>query len=182
MGCSSSTLPGIDGPIQTPTKLSIEENDSVAKNYKNAHCVQFRLSERKQSIGFLCSSSNQDFMEDFGIIKNATEGEMQSYEIHLKVATAMASYDMMPIALNGRTLYTAETDCDEDNGPIYRATSTCHIAITLLNNGAFIYSNFVIENHVNSTIGVSAQDIINLWRGLKISPSLPVPSMPKLQI
>lgn len=178
IGYSSPTLPYIDGSIYIPTGLFIEKNDTLANNYKNTQCVNFHLEKRK-NIGFLCSSSSQEFMKEFGIIKNTTEGEMLSHEVHMEVATAMASYSMKPTALNGYIIYTAQTDCDEDNGPVYRATSTCHIAIMPLKNGAFIYSNFVIENHVNSTTWVATQDIINLWMKLKINQGPSAPDEPE---
>lgn len=65
----------------------------------------------------------------------------------------MSTYELKPIIINGRTLFTAEVDCDDRDAPLYRATSTCHVAFMLVANAHFFYSNFILSNEATSTSG-----------------------------
>ena len=56
----------------------------------------------------------------------------------------------------------------EANEPIYRATSSCHVAISFLGNERFIYSNFVIKNHVTGADKASIKDVKILWKKLRV--------------
>jgi hypothetical protein len=61
--------------------------------------------------------------------------------------------------VGGKTLYTADIDCDEENGAIYRPTSTCSAAYWPLSDGGFIYTNMTIENHISNQQVLSKEDI-----------------------
>lgn len=173
-GCGRYDLPYIESSIPSLAGIRTEQYVEIEKRYENTRCVKF-FSINKD-VGLLCSSSSNDFMKDFGIIIDDSGKEVSAYGPHLKIATGLAVYDMKPAYVSGRILYATETDCDEYNGPIYRATSTCHVAVMLLTNSEFIYSNFVIKNHIDSTVGIEAQDIEDFWRRLKLPKKLNIKS------
>lgn len=171
-GCDRYDLPYLESPIPSLAGIQMEKNSEIERRYENTRCVKFLAMNK--DIGLLCSSSSNDFMKDFGIIIDDEGKEVSSYVPHLKIATGLAIYDMKPAYISGRILYATETDCDEYNGPIYRATSTCHVVVMPLNKSEFIYSNFVIKNHVDSSVGIATQDIEDFWRRLKLPKNLNV--------
>lgn len=168
----SIKLAGLDAPVHAPPTLSPSEDKKLSGRYADTQCMEFHVEKRKLAAGFLCSSTNTEFMNDFGISQDSgnTVGAMtQSQGRSYRVNTPMSSYEMPPIKVGNRNLYRADVDCDEANGPIYRATSTCNVAFMPLEGGRFLYSNFVLENHIDSSKVVKQSDIQDLWKNLKIS-------------
>ncbi|MCT9123126.1 hypothetical protein [Cupriavidus gilardii] len=92
-----------------------------------------------------------------------------SLSTSLHVATGMSSYAMESYKLDNLkdAIYMADVDCDEGNGPIYRAASTCNVAVTFLPDGRFLYGNFTLENHVSGKKTISKDDVIQLWKSLR---------------
>lgn len=166
-------LAGLDAPVRTPQALSPSMESKISSRYEDTQCIEFHVEQRKLAAGFLCSSTSADLLTDFGISsdpENSSDARMaQSPNRSFKVNTPMSSYGMTPIKIGNRNLYTADVDCDEANGRIYRATSTCNVAFMPLVNGRFFYSNFVLESHVDSSDVVKKSDIHILWKSLIFS-------------
>lgn len=153
--CTAATAPNSAMPgttIKLPPQMSFKKS-SISDNYLNTSCIEI-TEQTEGKIGLICTSADKALLDDFGV--SLAQGAifdvktLAKEEIDLRVATGMSSYDMRPIKLGSRQMaYAAETDCDQNDGPVYRATSTCHVAVYFLPGGRFIYSNLVIENHIN---------------------------------
>jgi len=171
-GACLTDLDGVEAPIDVPSLFSALPEKKISSRYKDTQCLEFHIAKRKDPVGFLCSSNSSDFLADSGISSrpdNAPYQAIPDEERKFTVGTPMAEYDMSPTAIGSYILYVADADCDEADGPVYRATSTCHIAMMPLSNGRFLYSNFVLENHTNSSRGVDREDVMALWTGLKVT-------------
>ncbi|MBV2208872.1 MAG: hypothetical protein KUL77_04820 [Thermomonas sp.] len=163
-------LTGLEISMQAPTGFSYAAESKLSNRYDDTQCIEFYFKKRKLAAGFLCSSTDAEFLADFGIsTEAANKSSAMDKSDSLKVSTPMSSYDMVPIEINSHTLFSTDVDCDEANGSIYRATSTCNVAIMRLHNGRFLYSNFVLENHTESSRRIKNIDILHLWRSFKIS-------------
>lgn len=83
--------------------------------------------------------------------------------------TGMASYDMKPFVPSLPPAYFARVDCDLENGTVYRATGTCHVAVLESQNGKTFYSHFVLHDHAQRKHGVSVAAIRLLWTQLIVA-------------
>lgn len=147
--------------IHAPQGVSVTVDRSTARGYPQTRCFDFQ--QKGRSVGFLCSSSSTRFVTDFGI--TATTGSLDGQE-HFQVATGMSTYEMKPATIDGRMLFTAEVDCDEGDGPLSRATSTCHVAFMPRAGAHVLYSNFVLRNNATSASGVDARTVMGIWEDL----------------
>jgi hypothetical protein len=80
----------------------------------------------------------------------------------------MAFYPMKKKSLRQGSYYSATIDCDTENGPIYRASSTCSVAFMALKNKAYIYGSFIINDNVNNEVFIKESEVANLWEGVSI--------------
>lgn len=146
--------------VRSPRGITVTADGPIARNYPQTKCLDFRRNHK--SIGFLCFSSSEQFITDFGIAATASPDAQG----HLQVTSGMSTYELKPIIINGRTLFTAEVDCDDRDAPLYRATSTCHVAFMPVANAHFFYSNFILSNEATSTSGVDERTVMDIWKSL----------------
>lgn len=157
----SSTLKDTELSVRPPRGIAVTADSPIARNYPHTKCLDFQ--RKHKSVGFLCSSTSKQFITDFGITAATESPDTQK---QLRVASGMSIYDMKTTTMNGHKLFTAEVDCDDGDGPLYRATSTCHVAFMPTANSHFFYSNFVLRDEATSTSGVDEQTVMGIWRSL----------------
>ncbi|HIE5356403.1 TPA: hypothetical protein ACXNP2_003021 [Stenotrophomonas maltophilia] len=161
--------------VHAPHGITVTADSGIAARYPRTQCLNFEKERRR--LGFICSSSSPRFVADFGISTTpAAPDAPQEY----RVATGMSSYEMKPTAINGRTLFTAEVDCDNGDAAQYRATSTCHIAFMPLADARFYYSSFLLRNEVTSTSGIDPATVLRLYT--QLTPDPPAPRYPDKHI
>lgn len=156
----SSTPKDNELSVRSPKGITVTADGPIARNYPQTKCLDFR--RKHKSIGFLCFSSSEQFITDFGIAATASPDAQE----HLQVTSGMSTHELKPIIINGRTLFTAEVDCDDRDAPLYRATSTCHVAFMPVANAHFFYSNFILSNGATSTSGVDERTVMDIWKSL----------------
>lgn len=156
----SSTPKDNELSVRSPKGITVTADSPIARNYPRTECLDFR--QKHKSIGFLCFSSSEQFTTDFGIAATASPDAQE----HLQVTSGMSTHELKPIIVNGRRLFTAEVDCDDRDAPLYRATSTCHVAFMPMANAHFFYSNFILSNGATSTPGVDERTIMDIWKSL----------------
>lgn len=172
--CPTVSLPGLAQGGCIPAAFALKRNDGLSSEYPDTRCVSFSLSASGENVGFLCSSTNGDWLHDYGIARDGggSSAGGASLAETFTVATGMTSYRMEPVELERSIgkIYGADVDCDRENGPVYRATATCHVAISLLPDGRFLYSIFLLKDHVSAKQEARKSDVISLWKSLKTSP------------
>lgn len=122
----------------------------------------------------MCASASQEFLRDFGVMTDRDGGPFADGgrgPQGVSVATGMSLYPMevMEDFKLAHTVFGAVIDCDEAGGAVYRATSSCHVAISFLPNRRFLYSSFVLQNHVSGQVEARMHDIVDLWKSVRIS-------------
>lgn len=161
----SSVLVGLEG-------LRIVRNEAFEANYPDTQCVDLSLVSSGDKAGLICRSRNKKFIEDMGIVEfnslPKTSRSKARPASGLVVATPMAQYNMSPMAGTNGRVAAAMVDCDVEAGPVYRATATCHVAITLPSREEVLYSNVAVKNHADGRIGMTLAQIREIWRRLEI--------------
>lgn len=172
-GACATTLTGVDDPVRVRAPMSVEKDREVSTRYQDTECVSFTIVRRTKPVGLLCSSASMEMLFDLGFSTDsgdlASAFAMPHEEPVLSLATGMASYQLAPLIMNSHTLYEASVDCDEINGSVYRATSTCNVAVMPLGRGRFLYGNFVLENHASSSTALGKEEVLAIWRSLKVA-------------
>ena len=74
---------------------------------------------------------------------------------------------MTPMVGVGAHVASATVDCDTDGQAIYRATATCHVAITSPLEGEVTYTNIVSRYHVGHRVGLTQARIVEIWKRLE---------------
>ncbi|MEL1266190.1 hypothetical protein [Pseudoxanthomonas putridarboris] len=161
----SIELTGIKAGLRAPTGLLIEPEEKFSRAYQETECVNFVLTKGGASAGILCSSKSSEFLSDFGIAGLAAGSTDDQGGLPV-VTTGMAAYPMSVIVEKPVKVYSAKVDCDGAGGAIYRATSTCYVTTSFLDDGRFLYSNFVIEDHVTRTSKIKPVNVEEFWQGL----------------
>jgi hypothetical protein len=171
--CARATASGPEGGTKldllasAPSDLRVTRNVALPSNYPNTECVDVSMKRSRVKVGFICSTTNKDFINDMGISAVGTPPSGSRPEDRpgygLTVSTPMGQHEMRPGNL-GAGVSSAEVDCDTVGAAIYRATATCHIAITPLESPQVVYSNFVLNDHVAKKRGISQERITGLWR------------------
>lgn len=160
--------------IHLPPTLSFSKEYKISTKYQETKCVEFYKKQKSTSIGLLCTTNSTEFLSDFGIVidskNNEPSGTISSKNLPFKVNTPILSYEMSPVDGGENKYYTADVDCDEYNEDIYRPTSTCNVSIMPLKDGRYVYSNFILKNHVDSSLGASEAEIHAIWDSLKPAP------------
>lgn len=136
----------------------------IPEKYKNTKCLNFFKKNTKLYIGLFCSSSDSNFLQDFGFDSSNLifDQKLDSLEKDIKISTGYSFYEMHPIQINKNILYTATVDCDTENGAIYRANSTCHVGY-MGKDGYFLYGNFVLGIETKNIRPILEKDIMNIW-------------------
>lgn len=157
----SSTPNVTDLNVHPPKGITVTADSPIARNYPQTKCLDFQ--RKHKSVGFLCSSTSKQFTTDFGITATTDSPDAQE---QFRVASGVSIYDMKATTINGHRLFTTQVDCDDGDGPLYRATSTCHVAFMPMADSHFFYSNFVLSNEATSTPGIDERTIMDIWGSL----------------
>lgn len=162
----SYTQIAFSSQIHSTSKIYyFKKNLEIPHKYKNTKCLDFFKKKTKLYIGLFCSSSDADFLQDFGFDSGSliSDQKIDALEKNIEISTGYSVYEMHPIELNKDILYTATVDCDTENDVIYRANSTCHVGY-MQKDGYFFYSNFIISIETQNIHTILAEDIINIWK------------------
>jgi hypothetical protein len=151
--------------------LHTTRNEALASSYPDTECVNFSFKKSKVKIGFICTSKNKDFAREMGVSEYDAlpEGSRPKDrpKSGLLVATPMRQYDMLTFGSTASGVASAVVDCDTDGAAIYRATSSCHVAVSPLGGHEVIYSNFVLRYHTQNKRGISQRRIKEIWQTLE---------------
>lgn len=167
--CAFSCEPDEVGAI-IPDKSGlhgIEFRDDVVfqDRYTETKCLRVTAHSHRDA-GLICRSRSNEFLIDNGIdAQDAPDSARTSRSITISTPTSL--YEMQEKIIDGKTLYMTDIDCDEQNGAIYRPTSTCSVAYWPLNDGKFIYTNMTVENHASNQQVLSRKEIDLIIRKLK---------------
>jgi hypothetical protein len=150
--------------------LRTTPNEALASNYPDTECVDFSFKKSKLKVGFVCASKNQHFIQEMGVseydaLPEASRPKNQP-KSGLLVATPMRQYDMRTFGSAAGGVAFAIVDCDTAGAEIYRATSSCHVAVSPLSEHEVIYSNFVVTYHTPNQRGISQRRIKEIWQVL----------------
>lgn len=153
--------------------LRVEPKEAFAANYPGTVCVDVSMVSTSEKLGFICRSNNKEFVSDMGIsaYDSLPQGarSKQRPPTGLVVGTPMAQYDMRPFSIATKgSAAAAEIDCDTESGSTYRATATCHVAVSRLDLPMVVYSNFLLKSHTDSKPGISREQIRQIWRRLVV--------------
>jgi hypothetical protein len=155
-------------PVPTGLYKLPKTSSTFTANYVDTSCLNFALTrEKKKRIGVLCSSTDSNFLNDMGVTyAKEQSSSFNKLPLKLFVATGVSQYPMELFIQGKSPVYATTVDCDEANKPVYRPTSSCHIAIHFLDEKKFLYSNFTLNNHVDRSKKTSIGDIKKLWQKL----------------
>jgi hypothetical protein len=128
------------------------------------------VEQTQEKVGLICESSDPEFAKEMGIVNFDTlpvrSRPPQRPASGLVVTTPTKQYDMRQFLKGSRIVYGAVVDCDTSEGAVYRATASCHVAVMQREDEKTVYSNFVLQNHVNKGPPMSTARIRDLWRRL----------------
>jgi hypothetical protein len=147
--------------------LYTTRNEALASNYPGTECVDVSFRKSSAKVGIICVSKNKNFATEMGISEYEAlpEGSRPKDrpKSGLVIGTPMRQYEMR--TFNGPTsgAAAAVVDCDTDGAAIYRATSSCHVAVSALGEHEFVYSNFVLTYHKSRQRGISQRRIEEVW-------------------
>lgn len=137
--------------------ITFSDDATYQSRYPTTACLRV-ITRNNRDAGLICRSRSSEFLVDNGIGTGETPDPVRTSN-HVTVSTAISLYEMQETIKDGRTLYTVDVDCDEQNGAIYRPTSTCNVTYWPLNDGEFIYANMTVENHVSKRQVLSKEEI-----------------------
>jgi hypothetical protein len=160
----SVELVGLEG-------LRIVRNEAFELNYPGTQCVDLWVATSSKKVGLVCRSRNRKFIEDMGISEFSSLPDVarpkKAPTSGLVIATPMAQYNMSLMSGTQGQVATAMVDCDLEAGAIYRATATCHVAVTPTSGEEVLYSNVVMKNHTGRQAGLTLVRIRDIWRHLE---------------
>lgn len=163
------------GPgICVPKALKAKPNTALSSRHAGTTCVSFGLPEAAQAVGLMCVSSSQEFLSDFGVMTDQdgrlfADGGRGTRGVSVATGMSLYSMEVMEDLKLAHTVFGAVIDCDEAGAAVYRATSSCHVAVSFLPNRRFLYSSFVLQNHVSGQGKARMHDIVDLWKSVRIS-------------
>ncbi|MBY0444856.1 MAG: hypothetical protein K2Q15_06565 [Burkholderiales bacterium] len=130
-------------------------------------CFDVKSKVGKKFIGEFCFLSRNNGLSSVGIVPYgsipdiASRGEKPASD--LVVTTGASYYPMERFDINFQGAYAAKIDCDLDNGLIYRGTSTCHVGLSKLDNGNFLYGFLVMKQDASKKNVFFASDVKKIW-------------------
>jgi len=150
--------------ISVPADFSIERKSIAPPSvYAKGKCYDFLLL--KQELGIFCGYEKPEFLSDLGISKEQVSKENEEYYF----ATGMSRYVMKSSKIKDGLLYEASVDCDEQDGSVYRPTSTCYVAIFFSKKyNGFIYANFILKNEMEKIEKMPEDAAKKILRSIKI--------------
>ena len=178
IGLVDNAIPTNDSPspstafegLQAPRGLHLVRNDVLPGNYPGLECVDVVRNNTAEKLGFICVVKNNNFAQEMGVSAYDTlpiDGRPTPRPPSgLVVATPMRQYAMQSFIPGTAGVVSALVDCDTQDGPIYRATASCHVAITAPGREPTLYSNFIAANHITRKRGIPLASIRMLWRQL----------------
>ncbi len=145
---------------------------SLEARYPETRCLKILERRTARQVGLVCRTRSPEFVADIGITPQAgaldhspQPARRQAYV----VATPMSLYPLQPLSgIDG--VLSAIVDCDTASGAIYRATASCHVAVSDPGADEVTYSNFVWQGHMDGSGGVSEAQVVPLWRALQRRP------------
>jgi hypothetical protein len=147
--------------------LHATRNEAFASSYPDTVCVDVTFKKSTLKVGIICKSKNKNFATELGISEYEAlpEGSRprDRPKSGLVVGTPMSQYEMLTLNGSKNGAAAAVVDCDTDGAAIYRATSSCHVAVSPLGKNEFTYSNFVLTNHKSKQRGISQRRIQEIW-------------------
>lgn len=151
--------------------FSTSLNQSMSANYRDTECLDIFNVMTEQRLGFVCSSSDQEFVREMGIERydalDAGARPPKRPKCGLIISTPMKRYGMKEFLKGQPVVNSAVVDCDTSGDVIYRATASCHVGFARDARGNAIYSNLVVADHVNNkATNASTASIQQLWRRL----------------
>lgn len=154
--------------LKPPAGMKVSVSPHLSSNYRDTQCVDVSKDSTRQKLGFICRTSDPEFLKDMGIdqydsLKEDTRPARRPSN-GLVISTPMRQYDMQPF-LSGR-VHAAAVDCDIANEPIYRATGTCHVGVAQSQDGVTTYGNFVLKDHRIKKNVTSESAIRSVWQSL----------------
>lgn len=158
--------------VRVPPSLftKMDKKAKLTTSNDSTQCLRFFFKTTKKYAGELCASSNPDFLLDRSVISyNSIPAHARSVErpeSDLMAMSPLSQYPMEPFVNQNFKSYGAIIDCDEINDAVYRATSSCHIAVATFQSGKSFYSNFIVKSHINGSARVSIEDVKILWGSL----------------
>lgn len=176
LACLTSAASGVEpaaglaGAFEGMAGVRVERKSSFEANYADTQCVDVSLAGSNDKIGFVCRSSNKAFAADMGITAydDLAPGSRPQRRpaTGLVVGTPMAQYAMAPFAAGKDRIAGADVDCDTESGATYRATATCHVAVSGFDQPVVTYSNFVLKYHTDDRRGIPRAQIARIWERL----------------
>ena len=162
---------GLQKLVTPSNDLRMTRNEVLAANYHDTECFDFSFKDSGKKIGFICSSRSKDFIREMGITEyDALPKDSRPTErprSGLFVSTPMAQYEMRSFGSSKTEVNSAVVDCDTVGEAVYRATSSCHVAVSALDAPEVIYSNFVLKYHTAKKRGIHQERIKEIWRQLE---------------
>jgi hypothetical protein len=179
--CAHSALARADGTalggktlreLKPPLGMKLSANTAMPSNFRDTECFDISDEKTLEKVGLVCESSDPEFIKEMGIVSfdalPTRSRPAQRPASGLLVATPMKQYDMRQFIKGSGIAYGAVVDCDVSDGAVYRATASCHVAVMQREDGKTVYSNFVLQNHVDKKPPFSTARIRELWRPLAL--------------
>ena len=89
----------------------------------------------------------------------------------MTVSTATSVYEMKEKMFRGKLVQLADVDCDDQDGAIYRPTSTCTVAYWQAEKEDFVYMNMALTNHASQAEVLSREEVdLLIIEALKNNP------------
>ena len=171
--CTAAELTKFGSTVHIPPSLFIKADKKTNResSIDGTQCLRFFFTHTKKYAGELCASSSPDFLQDRGVVSYDSipiyARSVEKPESGLMATSPLSQYTLEPFINKDFKNYAAIIDCDEVNDPIYRPTSSCHVAVAHFNSSQVLYSNFIIKSHINNKVKLSIEDIKKLWNSLK---------------
>lgn len=171
--CTAVELTKLGVTAHIPPSLFIQADKKTNREslIDGTQCLRFFFTHTKKYAGELCASSSPDFLQDRGVVSYDSipiyARSVEKPESGLMAASPLSQYPLEPFINKDFKNYAAIIDCDEVNDPIYRPTSSCHVAVAHFDGSKVVYSNFIIGSHINKQVKLSIDDIKKLWNSLK---------------
>lgn len=142
----------------------------VAKKLKEndkSECFDISAKKGGRFVGQFCGYTDKESIRDQGIVPYSEipvdDRRDDEEKSELVVTTGMSYYPMRKFNVKIGEGNAATVDCDVENGAVYRATSTCHVALVPLLRGQFLYGSLVVRNDVTKTELMSEKDVVDFW-------------------
>lgn len=154
--------------LKPPFGMKLSVNTTMSSNFRDTECMDISVEQTQEKAGLICESSDPEFAKEMGIVNfdtlPARSRTSPPPASGLVVTTPTKQYDMRQFLKGSRIAYGAVVDCDASEGAVYRATASCHVAVMQREGDKTVYSNFVLQNHVNRRPPMSTARIRDLWR------------------